>query len=92
MVAKIQSEEVSSTSRNTRSKSSLRELKNKDRNASVFTDTSGYVSERLIIEWSRIYTVFDNDDLSSVDHDQLAYLQIHNSQLRRVGARPLFMP
>ena len=81
MVAKIQSEKVSTTSRNTRSKSALQDLKNKDPNASVFTDTSGYVSESLIIEWSRIYTIFDNDDLSSIDHDQLAYLQISNSQI-----------
>ena len=76
MVAKIQSEKVSATSRNTRSKSALQEQKNKDPNAGIFTDTSGYVSKSLIIEWSRIYTIFNNDDLSSVDHDQLAYLQI----------------
>ena len=79
MVAKIQSKKVSATSRNTRYKSALQEYKNKDPNAGVFTDTSGYVSESLIIEWSKIYTIFDNDDSSSVDHDQLAYLQIHNS-------------
>ena len=92
MVAKIQSEKVSATRRNTRSKSAFQEKKNKDPKAGVFTDTSGYVYESLIIEWSRIYTIFDNDDLSSVDHDQLAYLQIHNSKLHRVGARPPFMP
>ena len=50
------------------------------------------MSESLIIEWSRIYTIFDNDDLSSIDHDQLAFLQIRNSQLHCVGARPPFMP
>ena len=67
-------------------------MKNKDPNVDVFTDTSGYVSERLIIDWSRIYTFFENDDSYSIDHDQLAYLQIHNSQLHRVGARTPFMP
>ena len=77
MVAKIQSEKVSSTSKNMRYESSLQEQKNKDPNASVFTDTNGYMSESLIIEWSRIYTIFNNDDLSSVDHDQLAYLRIY---------------
>ena len=50
------------------------------------------MSESLIIEWSRIYTIFYNDDLSFVDHDQLAYLQIHNSQLHRVGATMPFIP
>ena len=74
MVAKIQSEKLSATSRNMRSKSVIQELKNKDPNANVFTDTNGYVSDRLIIDWSRIYTIVDNHDLYSVDHDQLAYL------------------
>ena len=49
------------------------------------------MSQSLIIEWSRIYTIFYNDDFSSVDHDQLAYLQISNSQLHRVGSRLPFM-
>ena len=92
MVAKIQSEKASATTKNTRSKTALQEQKNKDPNTGVFTDTSGYVSESLIIEWSRIYTIFDNDDFSSIDHDQLAYLQIHNSQLHWVVVRPPFMP
>ena len=91
MVAKIQSEKVFATNRNTRSKSALQEKKNKDPNASVFTDTSGYVSESLIIDWPRIYTIFDNDDFSSFEHDQLAYLQIRNSQLHRVGAKSPFI-
>ena len=50
------------------------------------------MSESLIIDWSRIYTIFDNDDFSSIDHDQLAYLQIHNYQLHRIGSRTPFMP
>ena len=50
------------------------------------------MSESVIIEWYRIYTIFYNDDLSSVNHDQLAYLHIRNSQLHRVGSRMPFMP
>ena len=92
MVAKIQSNKASATTRNTRSKTTLQEQKNKDPNAGVFTDTSGYVSESLNIEWSKMYTSFDNDEFSCVDHDQPAYVQIHNSQLHRVAARPPFMP
>ena len=38
------------------------------------TLVSGYVFESLNIEWSRIYTIFDNDDFSCVDHDQPAYV------------------
>ena len=74
MVAKSQSKKVSATTRNTRSKMALQEQKNKYLNDGVFTDTSGYVSESSYIEWSRIYSIFDNDDFSCVDHDQLAYL------------------
>ena len=78
--------------RNTRSKTALQEQRNKDPNAGVLIDTNGYVSETLNIEWSRMYTIFNNDDFSCVDHDQPAYVQIHNSQLHRVVARPPFMP
>ena len=92
MVAKIQSEKASATTKNTISKTALQEQKNKDPNADVFTDTSGYVSESLNIVWSKIYSIFDNDEFSCVDHDQLAYLQIRNSQLHRIACRPRFMP
>ena len=92
MVAKIQSEKAFATTRNTISKMALQEQKNKDPNAVVFTDTSGYVSETSYIEWSRIYSIFYNDDFSCVDHNQPAYLHIRNSQLHRVAAIPPFMP
>ena len=74
MVAKIQSEKASATTRNTRSKMALQEQKNKDPNDDVLTDTSGYVSDNSYLEWSRIYAIFDNDDFFCVAHDQPAYL------------------
>ena len=73
MVAKIQSEIMSTTSRNTRLKTTLEEKKNKYPNAGVFIDTSGHVFDTLYLDWSRIYAIFDNDDLSSVTHDHLDY-------------------
>ena len=79
MVAKIQSEIMSTTSRNTRSKTTLEEKKNKDPNVDVFTDTSGRVSDTLYLDYSRIYTIFYNDDLSSAMHDQPAYEHIQSS-------------
>ena len=79
MVAKIQSEKASTTTRNTGCKTTLQEQKNKDPNAGVFTDTSGYVSVSSYIEWYKIYSIFDNDDFYCVDHDQPACLHICNS-------------
>ena len=65
---------------------------NKDPNVGVFINISGHVSDTLYLDWSRIYSVFDNDDFSSVTHDQAAYLQIRNSWLHCIVARPPFMP
>ena len=81
MVAKFQLVMVSTTSKNTRLKTALQEQKNKDPNASVFTDTGVRVSNNWYLDWSRIYSIFDNDEFSSVSHEQPTYLYIHNSQL-----------
>ena len=92
MVAKIQSEKVYVTTRNTRSKTALIEQKIKDPNAGVFSDTSGYAFETLNLNWSRIYAIFDNDDFFFIDHDQPAYMRIRKSQLHCIVVRPPFMP
>ena len=81
MVVKIQSEKVSSMTRNNICKTDVQEQKIKDPNANVFTDTSGYVSDTSYVDWSRIYAVFDTDDFSSIAHDQAFYMHIRNSQL-----------
>ena len=92
MVAKIQSEKVSATTKNTGSKTTLQEHKIKDLNVGVFTNTSGYVSDSSYVDWSRIYDLFDYDDFSSIAHDQPFYMHIRNSQLHCVAQRPPFMP
>ena len=48
----------------------LQEQKIKDPNASVFIDTSGYVSDYSYLKQSRIYSIFETDDFSYVAHDQ----------------------
>ena len=81
-----------SMSRNTRSKIALQEQKNKDPNAGVFIDTSGHVSKTLHMDWSRIYSIFDNDEFSPISHDQAAYAKIRSSHIHCIASRPLFMP
>ena len=92
MVAKIQSKKLSTTTRDTRSKTTLQEQKIKDPNAGVFIDTSGYVSESSYVDWSIIYSIFYSDDFSSVTNDQHFYINIRNSQLHCITTRPAFMP
>ena len=91
MVAKIQSEKVSSTTRDTRSKMTLQEQKIKDPSAGVFSDTSGYVSDCSYVDWYIIYSIFDSDDFSFVTNDQHFYINIHNYQLHCIAVRPAFM-
>ena len=68
------------------------EQKIKYLNDSVFTDMSGYVSDSPNLDWSRIYSIFDSDDFSSITNDQHFYMNIRNSQLHCIAARPPFMP
>ena len=92
MVVKIQSEKVSATTRNSRPKTNLQEQKIKDPNAFVFIDMSGYGSESSYVDWSRIYSIFGSDGFSSFTNDQHFYMNIRNSQLHCIAARPPFMP
>ena len=79
-------------SRNTRSRNSLQEKKRKDPNANLFNDTSGCVSRTIHLDWSRIYSIFDNGKFSTIPHDQLAYATNRSSQLHCIADRPPFMP
>ena len=92
MVSKFQSEMVSTTSRSTGSKITLHEQKRKDPNAGVFIDTSGHVSETLHLDWSWIYAIFDNDDFSTIPHDQPTYARIQSSHLHHITSQHPFMP
>ena len=76
----------------TRSKTVLQEQRSKDPNAETFTDTSGRVSENVNLNWSRIYSIFDNDDLLAIPQDQLVYINIKSSQLHLIVSIPVFMP
>ena len=94
MVSKFASEFTSKStnmSKNTRSKTTLNEEKRKDPNVGIFTNTSGRVYETLHLEWSRIYSMFDNGDFSAITHDQPAYAKIINSQLHCIMERPPLM-
>ena len=77
---------------NTRSKTSLQEERSKDPNAGIFTDTSGRISKNVYLDWSIIYSTFNNDDLSALPNEQLTYINIKSSQLHLIAARPPFMP
>ena len=63
----------------TRSKMTLQEQRSKDQNAEIFTDTSGQIFENVYVDWSRIYSIFYNDDLSTIPQDQPAYINIKSS-------------
>ena len=79
MVVKFLPKFTSKMSMKNNSKTTLQEQKSKDPNARIFTNTSGHVVEILHLDWSRIYSIFDNDDFSAIPHDQLAYAKIRNS-------------
>ena len=78
--------------RKIRSKKALQEQRSKDPNAEMFTDTTGRISENVYVDWSRIYSIFDNNDLSAIPQDQPAYINIKSSHLHLISARPSFMP
>ena len=76
----------------TRSNTSLQEQKSKDPTSRIFTDTTGWVDKNLHLDWSRVYSIFDNDDFYAIPHDQHAYAKIRNSQLHCIATQPPFMP
>ena len=46
----------------------------------------------MYLNWSRIYSIFDNGDLSAIPQDQLVYTNIKSSKLHLIVAIPVFMP
>ena len=44
------------------------------------------------MEWFRIYSIFYNNYISAITHDQPAYANINNSQLHYIATRPPFIP
>ena len=64
----------------------------KDPNFGIFSDTSGRVTKTYQIDWSRIYSIFDNENLSDIQNDQLAYQKIRDSGLHAIATRPSILP
>ena len=64
----------------------------KDRNFSVFSHTSGRITEIYQIELPKVYLIFDNDDLSDIQNDQSAYRKIRDFGLHAIAARPTILP
>ena len=53
----------------TRYKSLQKDILTKEPNFGIFSDTSGRVTETYQIDWSRAYSIFDNDDLSDIENE-----------------------
>ena len=64
----------------------------KDLTFGVFSDTSGRVSETYQLDWSRIYSFFDNDDISDIRDDQPIYKKIRDSSIHVISERPAILP
>ena len=64
----------------------------KDLNFGVFSDTSGGVFENYQLDWSWVYSIFDNNDLSYFQSNQLVYERIRDSGLHMIVARPAILP
>ena len=67
-------------------------MQTKDPNFDIFSDTSGRITETYQIEWPKVYSIFDNDDLSDIQNDQSAYQKIRYSELHAIVARPSILP
>ena len=64
----------------------------RDPNFGVFSDTSSRVSETYHLDWSRVYSIFDNNDLSDFQSDQTIYERIRDSGFHMIAARPTILP
>ena len=64
----------------------------KDPNFGFFSDTSGRVTKTYQIDWSRIYSIFYNDNLLDIQNNQLAYQKIRDSGLHAIATRPSILP
>ena len=83
---------TSKTPRITQCKNLQKDMLTKDLNFSVFFDTSGRVSETYQLDWSRVYSIFDNNDLLDFQDDQLIYEKIRDFGIHMIAARPVVLP
>ena len=70
----------------------LNEQKKKEPNAEIFSGNSRKVSKTYHLDWPRIYTIFGNDDLCVILHDQSTFVNISKSKLHAIVARTTSMP
>ena len=75
-----------------RSKNLLDDLKSRDPNVRVYTDTKGDVTETFTLDWSRIYSIFDNDDLLEVENHSHDFQNIAQPQIHVIVSHPPIMP
>ena len=64
----------------------------KDPNFDIFLDTSGRITNIYQIEWPKVYSIFDNDDLFDIQNDQSAYQKIRDFGLHAIASRPAILP
>ena len=64
----------------------------KDINFGIFSNTSGRITETYQIDWLGVYSIFDSDDLSDIQNDQLAYWKIRDYGLHPIASRPSILP
>ena len=64
----------------------------KDSNIDIFSDTIGRIIETYQIDWPMVYSIFDNDELSDIQNDQLAYQKIRDSGLHAIAAKLAILP
>ena len=69
-----------------------KDMLTKDPKFGIFSDTSGRIIDSYHIEWPRLYAIFDNDDFSDIQDNQLAYQRIRDSGLHSIVARPAILP
>ena len=83
---------ASKTPRITQCKNLQKDMLTKDPNFDVFSDTSGQVSETYHFNWSQIYSIFYNNDLSDFQDDHPIYERISDFGIHMIAARPVVLP
>ena len=83
---------TSKTPRFTRSKNLQKDMFTRDSKFKVFSDTSSRVTETYHLDRSQVYSIFNNNDLSDFQSDQLVYERIRDSGLHMISARPTILP
>ena len=64
----------------------------KDPNFGVFFDTSSRVTETYHLDWSQVYSIFYNNDLSDFQSDQTIYERIRDYGLHMIATTPAILP